>query len=121
MTPLAPGGGTPTGTVDFKSDGSDLPGCTAAVITSRVASCSVTNGFLAGTHHIVAFYSGSSSFAAADNSTSPVAEQVNAAVTMTTLSADNNPAVTGQAVTFTATVAVGAPGTIGRWCARWHR
>jgi hypothetical protein len=71
----------------------------------------VTSGFLAGTHHIVAFYSGDSSFTAADNSTSPAAEQVNQAATATTLSTNNNQAVSGQSVTFTATVAVSAPGT----------
>lgn len=111
VTPVAPGGGTPTGKVDFTSDGTDLPGCSAVVVTSGVASCSVTSGFLAGVHHLVAFYSGDSSFAAADTSTSPLAEQVNPAATATTLAADSNPAVTGQSVTFTASVAVSSPGT----------
>jgi hypothetical protein len=99
---VAPGAGTPTGTVTFKDGNVVLgtvavgPGGTAAFMTSFAA---------AGGHTVTAIYSGDATFV---GSTQTLTEQVNAAPTRkaTTLAlfASGNPVVVGQAVTFTATV-----------------
>ena len=104
---------TPSGTVEFASDGTVLPGCSAVVLTDGQATCSANqgDGFVPGAHNIVVTYSGDDSFDPSDNSGSPLVEQVNQASTSTALSADNNPVVTGQQVIFTANVTVNAPGS----------
>src|SRR5207244_658238 len=58
-----------------------------------------------------AVYSGDSSFLSSDNSASPFTQTVNAANTTTALASSANPSVSGQSVTFTATVTATAPGT----------
>jgi hypothetical protein len=99
---VAPGAGTPTGTVTFK-DGTVVlgtvavgPGGTAA-LTTRFAA--------AGGHAITATYNGDSNF---DASRQFITEQVNVPTTRkattTALLASANPVVVGRAVTFTATV-----------------
>ena len=57
----APGGGTPTGTVDFKEGGTTIAGCGARLVITRSASCAVTYEVL-GTYTITAVYSGSSQY-----------------------------------------------------------
>jgi hypothetical protein len=99
---VAPGAGTPTGTVTFK-DGDVVLG---AVAVGPGGTATFTTGFAAaGGHVITAVYSGDPNFEA---SSQALAEQVNAPATRkaTTLAlfASANPAVVGQAVTFTATV-----------------
>jgi hypothetical protein len=99
---VAPGGGTPTGTVTFK-DGDVVLG-TAAVGTGGAAT--FTTSFAAtGGHAITAVYSGAPAFA---TSSQALTEQVNAApthkATTTSLFASANPVRVGQAVTFTAIV-----------------
>jgi hypothetical protein len=99
---VAPGAGTPTGTVTFQDGNVVLgtvavgPGGTATFTTSFAA---------AGGHVITAVYNGDSNFEA---SRQALTEQVNAPTTRqattTTLLASANPVVVGQAVTFTATV-----------------
>jgi hypothetical protein len=99
---VAPGRGTPTGTVTFK-DGNVVLG-TVAVATGGKATFT-TSFAAAGGHVITAVYSGSAAFVASSQSLS---EQVNAPpttqATTTALASSANPAVVGQAVTFTATV-----------------
>src|SRR5262245_6267258 len=99
---VAPGAGTPTGTVTFK-DGNVILG-TVAVGTGGKATFT-TSFAVAGGHAITAFYSGAPAFLASSHA---LTEQVNAAPTRkaTTLAlfASANPVVVGQAVTFTATV-----------------
>jgi hypothetical protein len=99
---VAPGAGTPSGTVTFK-DGSVILG-TVAVGTGGTATLT-TSFAAAGGHVITAVYNGDSSFEA---SRQALTEQVNAPVTRTAtatiLLASINPARVGQAVTFTATV-----------------
>jgi hypothetical protein len=99
---VAPGAGTPTGTVTFE-DGNVILG-TVAVGTRGTAT--LTTSFAAtGGHTITAVYSGAPIFLGSSQS---LTEQVNAAPTRnaTTLAlfASANPVVVGQAVTFTATV-----------------
>jgi hypothetical protein len=101
VAPVAPGAGTPTGTVTFKDGDVDLgtaaiAGGTAAFTTSFTA---------AGGHAITAVYNGDGNFL---DSSQSLTEQVNAPttrhMTTTALSASINPVVVGQLVTFTATV-----------------
>jgi hypothetical protein len=106
---VAPGAGTPTGTVTFK-DGSVVLG-TATVGAAGKATLS-TSFSATGSHAITAVYSGDGNFV---GSSSPVlTEQVTAATspaaTTTALFASANPARVGQTVTFTATVS-GPAGT----------
>jgi hypothetical protein len=99
---IAPGFGTPTGTVTFKDGGVILgtvpvgPGGRAALTTSFAA---------AGGHVITAVYNGDPNYV---GSTQALTEQVNAATTRTatttTLAASLNPVLVGQPITFTATV-----------------
>jgi hypothetical protein len=98
---VAPGGGTPTGTVTFK-DGNVVLG-TVAVGTGGAATFT-TSFAAAGGHAITAVYSGDAAFV---GSSQALTEQVNAPThkaTTTSLLASANPARVGQAVTFTATV-----------------
>jgi hypothetical protein len=112
---VAPGGGTPTGTVTFK-DGNVVLGTVAVGIGG--AATFTTSFAAAGGHAITAVYNGDVAFV---GNSQVLTEQVNAAttrkVTTTSLLASANPARVGQAVTFTATVrdpsGTGAPtGTV---------
>jgi hypothetical protein len=99
---VAPGAGTPTGTVTFK-DGNVVLG-TFAVGPGGKATF-ITTFAAAGGHAITASYSGDPNFV---GSSQALTEQVNAPATTqattTALLASGNPVVVGQAVTFTATV-----------------
>ncbi|HEX4794926.1 MAG TPA: Ig-like domain repeat protein [Humisphaera sp.] len=101
----APGAGTVTGTVQFK-DGSMVIG-TGTLNASGVASFT-TSALSIGSHNITAVYSGDSNNAA--STSAPVVQAVNSDATTTTISSSVNPSFFGQSVTFTATVAVNAPG-----------
>jgi hypothetical protein len=97
---VAPGSGTPTGTVTFREHNVILG--TAAVGAGGIAK--LTTSFRAtGAHVITATYNGDSNFAAGRQA---LTEQVNARTlrTTTSLAASANPAIVGQAVTFTSTV-----------------
>jgi hypothetical protein len=100
----APGAGTPTGTVNF-FDGATLLG--TGTLSGGVAAFSTSN-LAVGNHTITATYSGDSNFIASTSNT--LTQTVNKASTTTTVSASANPSAFGQNVTFTATVAVVAPG-----------
>ncbi|HEY1213131.1 MAG TPA: kelch repeat-containing protein, partial [Bryobacteraceae bacterium] len=95
------GSGTPTGTVTV-SDG--FVSCSASVSagTCNLASTS------SGTKNITATYSGDANFAA--STSSGTSHLVNAATTTTALSSSLTPSISGQSVTFTATVTVPSPG-----------
>jgi hypothetical protein len=112
---VAPGAGTPTGTVTFQDDNVVLgtvavgPGGTATFTTTFAA---------AGGHAITAVYNGDPNFGASRQAlTEQVSPPAARQPTATTLAASANPAVVGQAVTFTAMVrgpaGVGTPtGTV---------
>jgi hypothetical protein len=88
--------GTPTGSVTF-TDGANLLGASALV--GGAASITVSN-LVAGSHSIVASYSGGTNF---NPSTSPALGQtVNLATSTTALLSSINPSYTNQSVTFTA-------------------
>jgi hypothetical protein len=96
--------GPPTGTVTFL-DGTTILG-TAQVDNTDQATLRVSLGV--GSHALTASFVGTGGFA--DSASAAVTETVNRAVTRADLASSINPAVTGQAVTFTATVGAVAPG-----------
>jgi hypothetical protein len=101
---IAPGSGTPTGTVTFKDS--------AAVIGTGTLSSGVatftTSALAVGGHSITAVYGSDSNFIGSTSDT--LSQAVNKADTTTMLSSTSNPSVFGQSVTFTAAVSVVAPG-----------
>ncbi len=103
ISAVAPGAGTPTGTVTF-FDGATSLG--SGAVNEGVATFT-TSGLSVGIHTIQMSYSGDANFAA---STNTVSQTVNAASTTTSLNSVPNPTVYGQAATLTATVAVLEPG-----------
>jgi hypothetical protein len=100
---VAPGVGTPTGTVTFK-DGTTALGTVA--LTAGAASFT-TASLAAGSHSITVSYAGDGSFAV--TTSTAVLQTVSPDGTATLLGASPNPAVFGQAVTFSTTVSVVAP------------
>ena len=98
--------GTPIGTVFFR-DGNTLLG-SAPLDAAGQATIPVSLGI--GTHALTASFSGITGFA--DSTSAAAAVTVNRAATTVALGSSVNPAVTGQAVTFTATVAAVAPGAV---------
>lgn len=102
----APGAGSPGGTVAFSDGGSAIAGCSAKTVSGGTATCTTT-ALSAGAHTINALYTGSANTEA---SSASVAQTVNKAATSTALASSANPSTAGQSVTFTATIAVTAPG-----------
>ena len=99
VSAVAPGSGTPTGTVTFK-DGSTVLG--TGTLSGGVATFS-TSTLAVGSHSITATYtSGDGNFNASPASAA-ITQTVKKADT-TTLTSSVNPSKTGQNVTFTATV-----------------
>jgi hypothetical protein len=96
--------GVPTGTVTFL-DGNTALG-TAPLNAAGQAMLTVLLGV--GDHALTASFVGTGGFAGSISAASAVT--INPAATTVALGSSVNPAVTGQAVTFTATVAAVAPG-----------
>jgi hypothetical protein len=94
----------PTGTITFL-DGTTILG-TAQVDAASQATLRVSLGV--GSHALTASFVGTGGLA--DSTSAAVTETVSRASTRVGLETSVNPAVTGQAVTFTATVGVLAPG-----------
>jgi hypothetical protein len=108
VTATAPGAGTPTGTVQFKVDGNNLGA--AVTLSGGSAQASTASITVTGSpHSITATYNGDSNFLGSAGSVAG-GQTVNQAVTTTSVSSSANPSTPGQNVTFTATVAVTAPG-----------
>jgi hypothetical protein len=95
-------GSAPTGTVAFTDSGTTISGCSAVALPTGAptATCS-TSSLIAGTHSIVATYSGDS---ANTSSTSSALSQVVKTASTTSLASSANPSSVGASVTFTATV-----------------
>src|SRR5262249_37150491 len=103
-----PGSGTPTGSVDFFDVTTDTD---LGSVPLSGGSASLTTAALGvGSHLIRASYSGDGNFTLGLDA---LTETVNQAATATQVSSSADPAVPGQAVTFTATVAnsSGTPAT----------
>lgn len=101
------GGGQPTGTVQFQVDGSNF-GSPVSVDGSGNATSATTSSLSTASHTVTALYGGDGNFKS--SASAGVTEQVNKAATTTNLTDSLNPTAHGQAVTFTATVGVVAPG-----------
>jgi hypothetical protein len=112
VTAASPGSGTPTGTVTFFDGacGTTQIGNTQTLPANQVT----TSALAAGSHTITACYSGDGNFNSNSGSTT---HSISLLATVTQLVASASPSVTGQPVTFTATVthngsAIGANGTV---------
>ena len=103
------GFGTPTGTVQFQIDNSNVgdPVNLTTTTGGQATASFSTNFFLPGTHTVTAQYSGDSTFAPSNGSLAG-GQTVNffapTGVTTTIVSSSLNPSAPGQAVTFTATI-----------------
>ncbi len=106
---VAPGTGTPTGTVDFAANGTAISGCTGVALGSGRATCP-TSTLSAGSNAIKATYNPSGNSYATSNGTLSYA--VNPASTTTAVNSSVNPSVPGQAVTFSTTVSA-VPSGVG--------
>ncbi len=108
VAPLAPGTGTPTGTVTFYNGSTKLGSGTlnkaATDQTTFVAKLPA-----AATNSLTAVYAGDTNYNT--STTTNVIEPVAPAQTTTVLQSSKNPSVNGQPVTFTATVTVKSPGS----------
>ncbi|MCW2523960.1 MAG: hypothetical protein JWO63_2295, partial [Frankiales bacterium] len=99
-----------TGTVRFASNGATLGGCGSVTLSGGAGTCVLSNGLPAGSYPIDLTYTGDDSFAAGASAPNLLIVQVNPAATTTALTSDVTSAVSGQPVTFTASVDVVAPG-----------
>ena len=99
---VAPGGGTPTGTVTFKDGASNIAGCVGVVLVGGQATCT-TSALTLGVHTINVDYSGSASHNASTGSVSHTVSNtpVDLAVIKT---ANPNPVQAGLDLTYTITV-----------------
>jgi hypothetical protein len=103
------GTGIPTGTIQFNVDGADV-GAAVSLNAQGRATYSST-GLSAGSHNIIAVYSGSVIFGGGGSAT--FVQIVNQAASTTVLTSNRNLSVSGQSITFTARVTpVAATGTV---------
>jgi len=105
VSPVAPGGGTPTGTVEFLDGTTELD---METLDNTGTASFTTSALAVGSHSITVQYLGDSNFSA--STSSAVLQRVNQAVTTVVLVNDPSPSDYGQMVTFTATVSPIAPG-----------
>ena len=106
FTATVSGTGTPTGTATFFSNSTPIPGCGNVTLTGGVAAC--TTGILsAGSDSVTAQYSGD--MVNSGSTSLGLIQVVNKANTVTSVVSSVNPSVSGQSVTFTATVAPASP------------
>jgi sugar lactone lactonase YvrE len=106
VSPVAPGAGTPTGTVTFLDNGNPIGSGTlsGSGVATFATSLSVAN------HTITTNYVGDGNFNGSTGSLTGNPQVVNKANTTTTVTSTANPSVYGQVVTFTATISPAAPG-----------
>ncbi len=106
---VAPGSGSPGGTVGFTSNGVGIAGCGAVAVSGGVAQCSVTNAPAPATYSIVAtFTPGATDAPNFTGSTSTTfSETVNPAASTTSSSVNPSAVVIGGSVTYSATVSSG--------------
>ncbi|MFF4284315.1 Ig-like domain repeat protein [Streptomyces sp. NPDC001633] len=106
VAPVAPGAGTPTGTVTFTFG--DATGSATAPLSGGVATLTHTYAGTSGSPFTAtATYNGDTNYT---TSTGTDPQTVNKAATTTTVTSSPDPSVAGQSVTLTATVDAQAPG-----------
>jgi hypothetical protein len=102
-------GSAPTGTVNFTNGGSSISGCSAQALSgagnSRTATCS-TSGFSAGTHSVVASYSGDATNNVSTSST--LSQVVNAVGSSLNVALAANGGVASASSTYSASYPVSA-------------
>ncbi|MEW2435599.1 Ig-like domain-containing protein, partial [Streptomyces caniferus] len=107
VTPVLPGAGTPTGTVNFLV----TDGVTTVSLTGTLSGGTVsvsTNGLVtAGTYTVTATYAGDGNFTGSSGSDTQTVTQ---ASTTTEVTTSPDPSVVGETVTFSATVSPVSPG-----------
>ena len=106
-SPVAPGAGTPTGTVTFLDGGSPI----GARTLSGGATTFTTSSLAVGNHTITTSYGGDGSFNGSTGAMTGNPETVNKADTTTAVTSTANPQSFGHSLTFTATVSATAPGS----------
>ncbi|MEU9499694.1 Ig-like domain repeat protein [Streptomyces sp. NPDC048196] len=105
VTPVAPGAGTPAGTVTFDFGDGTTP--VTAPLSGGIAAVTHALTTRAGSPFTVtATYGGNTDFAPSNGADTQI---LNAAGTTTTVASSPDPSVVGQPVTFTATVASATP------------
>ena len=105
VTASAPGTGIPTGTVTFKEGAVTLG---SGTLTSGIATFT-SSALAVGSHSLTAIYGGDTNFAS--STSSALAQVVIKDNAGTVVSADIDPTVVGQTVTFTAAVSANGPGS----------
>jgi hypothetical protein len=105
VTPVSPGAGTPTGTVQFVVDGSNFG--SPVTIASSIALSASTTSLSVGTHNVVAVYSSDLNFVA--STAAALTQSVSKSTTLTSLVANPTASTFGQSILFTATVTVPLP------------
>src|SRR5207248_109550 len=93
---VAPGVGTPTGTVTFRDGANTLGTATLTNGTATLPSAALA----VGSHTITVVYGGDTNFST--STSAAITQTVNQASTTATVASSANPAVFGQPVTFTA-------------------
>ena len=99
------------GTVAFSDDANPIGSCSGQTVASSTgeATCTLTYAGTSGSPHSgTAVYGGDADFAG--STYSPLAQAVDEAPTAMALSSSANPSLSGQPVTYTATVSVDSPG-----------
>jgi hypothetical protein len=116
VSPVSPGTGTPTGTVTFSDSAGTL--CTASLNESSpdAASCSYTySAPLSSPDSVNASYGGDNNYANSTSTSQSITVNQDGTTTSTPTATNGgnpaNPAVVGEQITFTSTVAVTPPGT----------
>ncbi|WP_205473314.1 Ig-like domain-containing protein [Nocardioides sp. SYSU D00038] len=106
VTPIAPGGGTPTGSLQLLVDGT--PTGDPVELDGGAAMFAPLTSLTAGQHTLTAVYAGSASHQGGQDS---VTQDVTTAATTTVVTATPSPSQEDQEVAFTATVSAVAPGS----------
>ncbi len=113
----SPGSGIPTGTATFTitPTGGGSVTCTSTnspILSSGQATCTVPSALMASAspYTVSVSYGGDSNYSTSSGSLSPT-QVVNMDNTTTSVISSVNPSVTGQSVTFTASVAANTPGS----------
>jgi hypothetical protein len=108
LTISAPGAGAPTGVVTFTTGATPITGCTPVTLTGLQAVCT-TSALPTGVFTLTAEYGGEGNFTG-NTGTLTGGQAINRAATTAVITGAPNPSVFKQAVIFTATVSVDAPG-----------